>query len=524
MISPCQLLCLALLFIGILIARRFLTSHVQDKKKAQLWAKLDMVGVSSGGIFPWTRALLRSLTSTQHNVHTGYEKFSRTQKLPFALPTVWTGDAVVVLPPSMLDLLHKPDSELRSFEAQIETLGLPYMISDRDVYMNVIHFDVVRKHMGENKDLDSLAAATAEELDIAFRECWGTSKDWTTLNMWDTCGRILTRAAARILIGLPMCRDETFFERSRQFADSVVMGSAMINCFPPRMRGLIGPLVALRAKYYHARCLEILVPIVEERLRVWRTSQAVDSFPNDFLQWIIPLCAKQGPDELNPVRIATRLLTANIMFVVGMVYVFAHCVLDIYDSPSKEDFISGLEAECRLIHARYNGLSTRQAVDRLYRHDSAIRESMRLSDFNVAGLARDVVSNELDLGNGIRIPRGVRMVFPTQSIHQDTNFYDDPLIFDAFRFSRKFEGLAGTAAHASQRESLTFITPSFLVFGYGKHTCPGRWFAAQTMKQALAHIIMHYDVEIVKKPGKRRSLLSIMLPPTSAQIRIRRRT
>lgn len=221
--------------------------------------------------------------------------------------------------------------------------------------------------------------------------------------------------------------------------------------------------------------------------------------------------------------IATRILTSSIMFIVGMHFVFCHCVLDIYDDPSKDDIVNGLLAEIRRTHAQYMGISTRAAVGSLLRLDSAIRESMRVSDFNVAGLPRDVGLNPLDLGNGIKIPPGMRMVFPTQAIHQDHEFYHDPLKFDAFRFSRHFEGLEQTTQKGAQREDLTAITESFLAWGYGRGNCPGRWFASQTMKQALAYLILHYEMEVTKGPGQRRALQRVMLPPASAALKIRRR-
>jgi hypothetical protein len=51
------------------------------------------------------------------------------------------------------------------------------------------------------------------------------------------------------------------------------------------------------------------------------------------------------------------------------------------------------------------------------------------------------VSREVDLGYEITIPKGVRMAFPTQNIHLDPEYYEDPKRFDAFCFSRGFEGL-----------------------------------------------------------------------------------
>jgi hypothetical protein len=35
-----------------------------------------------------------------------------------------------------------------------------------------------------------------------------------------------------------------------------------------------------------------------------------------------------------------------------------------------------------------------------------------------------------------------------------------------------------------------------LPFGHGKHSCPGRYFAACELKLILAHLVMNYDVKL----------------------------
>ncbi len=276
MLSFIRLLLLVIIApIGVFLARSLWRIYgnldlQESQEKDHFWAKLENVGVQSNRVFAHSRALLSSLTSVRGWAHNGYNRISKSEKLPFALPTIWTGGNVAVLPPSALRVLIKPESELRAFGAQLETIQLPYIISDRDIYMNVIHFDVVRKHLVSAKDVASLAAATADEVDAAFADVWGTSTEWKTTNAWDAYGRIITRAAIRILVGLPLCRDENYFEQSRLYSDAVIMATIMINTLPPMLRPVIGPLLALRAKFYQNRCLKILVPFVEERIRIWK--------------------------------------------------------------------------------------------------------------------------------------------------------------------------------------------------------------------------------------------------------------
>ena len=41
------------------------------------------------------------------------------------------------------------------------------------------------------------------------------------------------------------------------------------------------------------------------------------------------------------------------------------------------------------------------------------------------------------------------------------------------------------------------VTPtnSYLLFGQGRHACPGRFFAVNEIKVMLAHVILTYDVK-----------------------------
>lgn len=245
---------------------------------------------------------------------------------------------------------------------------------------------------------------------------------------------------------------------------------------------------------------------------------------DDFLQWMVERCAKAGPEQADASRIATRLLALSTMSVMGMVWVLSHCMQDLYRSPSREEFLAGLEEE----RVRPGGGDRLLLLRRL---DSTLRESMRLSGISVVGLARDVAAEELDLGleGAPRIPRGARVVFPTQSMHTDPDFalHDRPLEFDAFRFSRGLEGEAGEKAArepaAAAASSSTAPSQSFLAWGYGKHACPGRWYAAQTLKQALAYIVSSYDVEVLGEPREKKSLVNVFVPHTDVEIRVRRK-
>ncbi|KAI1878224.1 uncharacterized protein JN550_000406 [Neoarthrinium moseri] len=157
-----------------LAALRFLPGYTPDQSQARLWQTLDAIGPRA----------------TE-----GYTKFCKAQNLPFILPSLWAGRAVVVLPPSLLPLLNRQNSELAAHGPQSDTIQLPYMMSDTDVYHNPIQYDVARRNRSR-RDIGAIAAATSEELHAAFLAFWvADGNEWAELNNWDACGIVLAKAS-----------------------------------------------------------------------------------------------------------------------------------------------------------------------------------------------------------------------------------------------------------------------------------------------------------------------------------------
>lgn len=522
--AQCSLLSAMVIFFFLI--QHLISKLSQDQDQAKVWASLETVGLPSHGLFSWTCAIIGSISSLQKNAQVGYEKICKAKDRPFALPSAWSGGAVVVLPPSMLSLLDRPRSELGTFRGLLDTIELPYMFSDSDVYENTLHFDVIRKKLTNKDIVRSLAATTAEEFGIAFREYWGDSKEWKTVNGWDACEYAIMKPAMRILLGLPLCRDERLLKECSAYVNSLFMVTGALNCLPPSFRRLVGPILAIRVKYLQGRCERLLVPFVEEQMHQWKENshgKEEDNLPDNFLHWMLPVCSKAGPEQFNAKKITLKLLALNTMFVFALAYMFGNSVLDLYASPNKNEFLPVLEEECRRVSKEHAGLATKEAIDSLYRVDSAMRESMRISDAWVTAFPIDIVSEKVDIGHGIKVPPGIRMAFPTQAIHLDPDNFEDPQRYDALRFSRKWEHVQQSERHSSDRELVTTMTKSFLAFGYGRHGCPGRWWSAQTIKQGLASIVLNYDVEVIGGPSKRKALLTMMLPPNNTQIRIKRK-
>jgi cytochrome P450 len=108
------------------------------------------------------------------------------------------------------------------------------------------------------------------------------------------------------------------------------------------------------------------------------------------------------------------------------------------------------------------------------------------------------VLKTITLSNGQVIPAGVILECST-SHNQDDEVFPDASRFDPWRFSKLQEQdeAEGTKSDGVGRHQMVSVTPTHLMFGYGRHACPGRFFAINEIKTIVASFLMKYDMKNV---------------------------
>jgi cytochrome P450 len=125
---------------------------------------------------------------------------------------------------------------------------------------------------------------------------------------------------------------------------------------------------------------------------------------------------------------------------------------------------------------------------------------------------------------------------PMEPIHYDESIYPQARSFNAFRFadannvtnivdnfSAKEDLMKNTVLETKVKSTAT-LDDAFLGFGFGRHACPGRFFALNEMKVFFAHMLLNYDVEYMKVRPKPLDTVWLKLPLHGGKIRVRRRT
>lgn len=73
----------------------------------------------------------------------------------------------------------------------------------------------------------------------------------------------------------------------------------------------------------------------------------------------------------------------------------------------------------------------------------------------------------LTFSNGITLPMGTHVVVAEKAMHLDDQVYEDAQTFKPFRYVR-------AAGDEGPRETMVRVSPEYLSFGAGRHSCPGR--------------------------------------------------
>lgn len=123
--------------------------------------------------------------------------------------------------------------------------------------------------------------------------------------------------------------------------------------------------------------------------------------------------------------------------------------------------------------------------------DSALRESMRLSPGATTSNNRRVVglvaADGLVLPNGTWLPCGTLIETSAYCVHRDESIYPEPLEYRHTRFMQ-------SSKDGTSLKSASTIDPTFLIWGYGRHACPGRWLAVDIIKMIVMYLVTNYDV------------------------------
>lgn len=398
---------------------------------------------------------------------------------------------------------------------------------DRDA----VHGRVIRREM--TKNLDMSCDDIMDEINHALELNWGKdSKEWREVTLYATMLDVMGRISNRVLVGLPLCRNKEYLQHSSNFVRTVALTASLINLCPFVFRPIVASLLMLTDLRHYRGIAKFICPIVKQRLGAFRPGldyrKPDYSQHNDYVQWALhDAFSHDDPIEREPQMIAKRLSVLSFAAIQSSVITITNALFDIASSPDCVCIQKCLRDEVQVVTAKHRGREwTRTSLADMIRIDSCLRESMRLWGFISRGIMKMVVAPQgVTLPSGAHIPYGAKVGVTAYAIHHDESVYPQSFEYNAFRFLRPASDSASdqSAGEITKPPSMVSSSETFMGFSHGRHTCPGRFFAANQLKLLLAAIVTKYDIEPIPERPLNQWFNNTIGPPFWSKIRIRRR-
>jgi cytochrome P450 len=369
----------------------------------------------------------------------------------------------------------------------------------------VIHKSLARK-------VDNIIPNIHDEIVSCFDKTWGfDTENFKDIPVWDNTMDMISRISNRMFVGLPLCRNEDFLKHNNAFAIDVITATALMPFFPKFLHPIVGHLMCLPNHYHYWKTRKHTLPVIKQRLAdIEEKERNPDSkleIPDDYITWHIQVAKADGKTkELEPEMISRFIMPIEFAAIHTTSLTLSMCLFDLFSTDPSKGFVQGLREEAQRVFAEteQTGRWNKKILTKLVRADSAIRESMRLSNFSTRGITRKVVAKE-GLRNeeeGWTAPQGSMISLDEHSRHHDPAIYPDPDSYDAFRFSRPREEYEASRDGSNNPKkdlekyvdmknlSMVSTGENFLAFGHGRHACPGRFLVQHELKVSFMVAVM----------------------------------
>ncbi|KAI9148928.1 cytochrome P450 monooxygenase NtnM [Paramyrothecium foliicola] len=373
--------------------------------------------------------------------------------------------------------------------------------------MNDMAGDIIRQKI--NAALGQITKHLSDEADLVFSEQWTDNTEWHPLDLTNTALQIVARVSSRVFLGPELCRNPDWLRITINYTVNLFYGVMALKKWPRYLHPIVWRFVPEVRKVQDQiqEAVRLIKPVVEKRTAEGKSAKSRTEYV-DAIQWANETASSTGR-HYDPALLQLGFSLAAIHTTSDLLTQVLHNLgtYPEYIEPLREELVSVLKEE---------GM-TKAGLYKLQLLDSFIKESQRIKP-GAQLVMRRMVMEDVTLSSGLVLPRGMQIGFPLHK-HFDQEVYSDPETFDGYRFVK----MAGDPKREKSRH-LVSTSVEHMGFGYGKHACPGRFFAASEIKVILCHILLKYEFKLVE--GSKPTIMRmgwILAPDPTAQFLIKRR-
>ncbi|KAI1277339.1 cytochrome P450 [Xylaria sp. FL0933] len=424
---------------------------------------------------------------------------------PFYIPTP-LGERLMI-PPEMTEELKAAPVDKVDFIAHfLEMFEGKYIdIGTR----STLHPRTIKIQLGHN--LPQMMDLVQDEIRDAFLETWPECDDWTEVPVLAAITPIVARASSFMLGGKALSRNDEWIDVAIGFTTAFFFGSKKLKELPRFIRPVAKYFIpeVRETVQHHKIAQKLAVPLLKEY------ATAEPSIENaNLLYWMKHDAKGYERDDKFIASVLPKVTAAAIhtSAAAPAQLIFDLCARPEYIPMIRKEFQQYLNNEGKL---------SRNAFYKMRIMDSVMKESQRFNPPVLVSFQR-LVHEDWKLSSGFVIPAGTTIGVATHAQSMDPELYEDPEKFDGLRFFK----LRENASPAEEgRQQFAFASPTNMVFGYGRHVCPGRFFAADVVKSIMTYLIENYDMKFSEGQTRPESYgyQTTMIPHRTATVLFKRR-
>nr|UGT01491.1 P450 monooxygenase [Claviceps purpurea] len=371
-----------------------------------------------------------------------------------------------------------------------------------------LHTHVIQRRLTPR--LPNIIPVMMDELDHAFGQ-QNVGSGWIPVNPYEMVLRLSTRAAARLFVSEPICRDQDFLNSSASYSrnifDTISTSRSLGHVITPYLGRWIPSIQAAQQQFQ--RIQKMLCSEVDRR-----RENPEGSTRDDFLQWCMELARTE--DEAHAASVAHRTLGILSMAVVHTTAMASTHIL--FDLISDEDLKEKLrEEQNQILKQGWKNITQQEAMLSMRKLDSLMRESQRINPVGEFTFRR-IVRQPITLSDGFQLHPGQQIAIAAKCINSDRDLIPDADVFKPLRWTEQ-DGTVPTTFSNSSASNLNF--------GLGRYACPGRFMAAYLIKAIVSRLLIDYDFKLQGDcaSGRPPNLVhgDKLLPNRTATVLLRRR-
>ncbi|KAJ4317019.1 hypothetical protein N0V94_005160 [Neodidymelliopsis sp. IMI 364377] len=424
------------------------------------------------------------------------------------------GEDEVIVPVSLLPELRKLGDDVLSFPKAIETLMETKYTKVNPEFKLMIHS--VRSDL--TPALGRINLLVRDEVDVCVKKYMPDCKDWTEVPIYTTLVDIVAQVSGRVFVGPELCEDPEYLDCAKNYTLDLIKSIDAIKELRPWLRPVLAPRIpeVRSLLQWEQTAAQFLYPLVKERKELAKNDPDWQK-PDDMTQWMLDRASSASEDV--PVEVFAKGQLGLIFAAIHTTTLTATNIL--FTLAATPEYIEPLREEFRSVLAQNDGNITAKALQQMEKLDSYMKEVTRMYTPGLTSFGRRVLKG-ITLSNGQYIPPGVIIEVPAHAVYHDSSVYPDSDKFDGLRHYKLRRG-GSTTDHA--RNQFVTTNEQNLSWGYGRHACPGRFFATNEIKMIVARLILDYDIKMPNGLTERHDPVNFgkqSLPDTSKPILFKR--